>query len=390
MLVSETRIKTLEINYRGILQKNLAKRIAADLVYIAHLEGQTAFSNNRYSDDPERDGVPAARYAYFGRNISEEDLEAVASYKMDIDQANVVVVLDDTMAKGVEPWAFYGIRPINEKVVEGGTVLFVSRREPKELVKELEKKPFSYNLAVLPGDASFSGLWYYRDDGTDVRVLGAVARVDPDIVKIEDVVEYVRKKYGEKKAELARKAYEEVIIYRVQPNEGKEWPYPKPKLPKWYEFSEGIIVKAVPNEFRPGPRGLARNPHFKRWTSRTQRPVVRFDLCTKCTLCWLDCPDEAFDPTPDGYYDVNYEYCVGCGRCAEICPVNECIVMVDELEFEDNESPYEKWKRDPKGYIEWVEQKKGKKRVLPEFVTGKGEHVSVVDKPVPPKKIGGQ
>ena len=52
-----------------------------------------------------------------------------------------------------------------------------------------------------------------------------------------------------------------------------------------------------------------------------------------------DCPDECFDPTNDGLYDVNYEFCVGCGKCAEVCPVQECIVMVDELQFDDDKSP---------------------------------------------------
>jgi pyruvate ferredoxin oxidoreductase delta subunit len=105
------------------------------------------------------------------------------------------------------------------------------------------------------------------------------------------------------------------------------------------------------------------------------RPVVRFDLCTKCTLCWLECPDECFDPTSDGLYDIDYEYCVGCGKCAEICPVKECIVMVDELKFEDNSSPWEFHTRDAQGYITWAEEKKGQERVVYPFVTGTGLEV---------------
>ena len=99
---------------------------------------------------------------------------------------------------------------------------------------------------------------------------------------------------------------------------------------------------------------------FKRGTTKTQRPAVRFDLCTKCTLCWVECPDECFDPTTDGYYDIEYQYCVGCGKCAEVCPVKECIVMVDELQFEDDHSPWEHWKKDSKEYITWVEGKKAR------------------------------
>ena len=134
-------------------------------------------------------------------------------------------------------------------------------------------------------------------------------------------------------------------------------------------------MPAVPRGFEVGPRGQSRNPQFKRGTTKSERPVIRFDLCTGCTLCWQECPDQCFDPTPDGLYDVDYEYCVGCGKCAEVCPVKECIVMVDELRFEDYSSPWEHYKKDRAGYIEWAEQKKGAQRVLHPHVTGTGRAV---------------
>lgn len=378
----------LEVNYRGIFQKTLGKRIANDIVYIAHSEGKTAFSNGRYSDDPQRNGVPCANFAYFSTSLSEEDLEAEASAAMDIREAEVVVVVDDTMAKGVEPWGRYGIRPINEKVVQGGVILFVSRRKPQELVKELEKKPYRYNVAVLPGDASFSGLWYYRDDMTDVRVLGAISKLAPNIASLESVVNHVKRKYGsEDKVNAVRAAYDEVSVQEILPEEGVVWPYPKPELPGWNKFEEGVIVRGVQRGFKLGPRGQNRNPDYLRGTNRSQRPVVRFDTCTKCTLCWSVCPDEAFDPTEDGYYDVNYEYCTGCGRCSDICPVHDCIVMVDELRFSENSSPYLQYKKSPEQYVASVEEKKGKERIVPEHVTGKGNRVVRVEDPAPFKKV---
>lgn len=381
--VAEESIRRFEVNYRGIFQKTLGYRITKDLVYIAHSEGKTAFSNGRYSDDPQRNGVPCANFAFFSDGLSEEELEALASAKMDIDRADIVSVLDDTMVKGLEPWGHYGIRPINEKVVPGGTLLVISRRGPEDLIQFLDKKSFSYRLAILPGDASFAGLWYYRDDNTDVRVLGAVARIAPEIIHLERAKEYVKKTYKtEEKVRALEDGYNSVTFSEVNPNQGIVWPYPKPVLPAWNEFEEGIVVKGVPREFKIGPRGLGRNPDYKRGTSKTQRPVVRFDICTKCTLCWYECPDECFDPTSDGLYDVNYEYCTGCGRCAEVCPVSECIVMIDELKFTNNDSPWEEYRKDPLGYTKMIEEKKGKGRMMPSHVTGKGEKMSEISKPV--------
>lgn len=382
-------IERVEINYRGIFQKSLAYRISHDIVYISHSEGKTAFSNGRYSDDPQRNGIPCANFAFVSNDYDEEELEAIASAKMDVDEAELVIVLDDTMVKGLEPWGHYGIRPINQKIVEGGTLLIISRRKPEELVRHLERKPFRYNIAVLPGDRSFAGLWYYRDDFTDVRALGAIARVSPSIINIETVVNYVRSKYKNKaKVEAAREAYDSVVVRDVTQNDGRIWPYQKPVLPAWQDFSEGIVVKAVERGFKMGPSGQNRNPDFKRGTSKTQRPVIRFDTCIKCTLCWYDCPDECFDPTPEGLFDVNYEYCTGCGRCAQVCPVKDCIVMVDELKFDDYGSPWEMYKKDPAGYVSFVEAKKGTEREIPSHITGKGEKLVTVNN-VPFKKQGG-
>ena len=368
-------IKRVEINYRGIFQKNLAKKIGGDIVLIASRMGRVGFSNGRYSDSPERNGIPCKYFAFVSPDLDEEELEAECGAKLDIDEANVSVVLDDTLCKGVEPWGWHGIRPINEKVVPGGHLLVVSRRVPRDLLQFIARKPYPWHLATIEGDASFAGLWVYKDDLTHERVLGAIAALDPEIIAIEAVEAFLREKTGDqRRIDAAWRAYEEVreTQTRIEPGEGIEWPYEVPVLPKWSEFSEGAVVKAVPRRFALGPGGQVRNEQFKRFTTRTQRPVVRFDLCIKCTLCWYDCPDECFDPTPDGYYDVNYEYCVGCGRCAQVCPVKECIVMVDELRFSDNASPWEHWKRDPAGYVRWVEEKKGAERTVYPFVTGTG------------------
>jgi pyruvate ferredoxin oxidoreductase delta subunit len=387
-------IKQVEVNYRGIFQKTLGKRIGSDIAIIATHMGQVGFSNGRYSDSPERNGIPCKYFAYVSPDLSEEELEAECGANLEIAKCDFSVVLDDTMCKGVEPWGWHGIRPINEKLTEGGYLLVVSRKSHDELLEFIGKKPYNYQLAILPGDASLAGLWVFKDDLTHERVLGALAGLDPSLISIEAVEEHLLKKTREPhRAKAAREAAETIRANTrvVTPDQGIDWPYEVPVLPKWTEFGEGTVVRAVPRGFEIGPRGQSRNPMFKRGTTKTQRPVVRFDLCTKCTLCWAECPDECFDPTSDGLFDVDYEYCVGCGKCAEVCPVHECIVMVDELRFDDYRSPWEAYKKNPNAYIEWAEEKKGTDRVSYPFVTGTGVEVGVgqrvpLGKVIPVKK----
>jgi pyruvate ferredoxin oxidoreductase delta subunit len=80
-------------------------------------------------------------------------------------------------------------------------------------------------------------------------------------------------------------------------------------------------------------------------------------------MCWLDCPDECFEVTPEGHYEVVYEACIGCGICAQVCPVKDCIVMVDELKFDPdldaNKDVWTAWQADRPKYNAWFEQKSG-------------------------------
>jgi len=46
-------------------------------------------------------------------------------------------------------------------------------------------------------------------------------------------------------------------------------------------------------------------------------------------MCWLYCPDAAIELDEDGFPHVNYDYCKGCGICANECP-RKAIEMVRE------------------------------------------------------------
>jgi Pyruvate/2-oxoacid:ferredoxin oxidoreductase delta subunit len=44
-------------------------------------------------------------------------------------------------------------------------------------------------------------------------------------------------------------------------------------------------------------------------------------VCNDCELCLVFCADVAISRRPDGHgFDIDLEYCKGCGVCAEECP----------------------------------------------------------------------
>ena len=351
---------SVEVVYRGIFQKHLGQRITRGVVLAARKEGKVGVSFGRYGDSPERNGIPAKSFAVVADTA--EELEAYLA-RYEPKDNDVTVAVDDTLFKGVESWAWYGLQPINQLTRAGGTVLVTSIREPEDLLRDSHRKGERWNLAILKGTASFSGLWVYKDDHTEVRVLGAIAKLAPHVASLASIEAAIREEWkDELKVASAKKAYERVATRPVGPDEGNpETPYSF-ELLKWHEMKEGLVIPGIPvrqevpgweGGYRPG-----RNPTFKKFSTRTMRPVVDFDTCTKCTLCWLQCPDSCFDVTPTGHYDANMEACCGCGVCESVCPVEHCVTMVNEQAFADNGSQFEAYTRDPAAYKAWLDEKR--------------------------------
>ncbi|MFT5139320.1 MAG: dihydropyrimidine dehydrogenase (NAD+) subunit PreA [Lysobacterales bacterium] len=74
------------------------------------------------------------------------------------------------------------------------------------------------------------------------------------------------------------------------------------------------------------------------------------DSCIECGLCHITCEDtshqaisHAKDENGNRTYEVIDEECVGCNLCALVCPVPECITMVEV----DTGKPYMNWTEHP-------------------------------------------
>ncbi|MDI3318013.1 MAG: (4Fe-4S)-binding protein [Bacillota bacterium] len=336
---------SVDITYRGIFQKILAGNIVKTLVKASRHSGKIGGTISRYSDSPERNGIPAKQFAVIAE--SEDELH-VQMAKYEPDNVRLIAALDDTLAKGHESWAWYGIRPIHLGLAEGGALLVVSDHERSKLLEFIPQLPFDWRLGILPGQKSFSGLWVYHDDGTEFRVLGAIAHLIPEVVRLEDLEKEVAKgPKAEQHLEGLRQGYREVQVSTVPAGVGAPYTYEPVRLPEWNEMAEAIIVPAA-------PRG-GRQEAFKKFTTRSERPVINFDACTQCKQCFMECPDSVFELTPEGTYRVEYEACCGCGICAEVCPVDDCIVMVDELAFDDNHDLYADWKADKAAYARFFQ-----------------------------------
>ena len=349
--MAEDRSISIEVVYRGIFQKTLAQRICRSVVLAARRSGHTGTAFARYGDSPERNGVPAKQFAV----VAADEIELEASMaKYEPSVVDVSIAVDDTLVKGVESWAWYGRQPIWKPVRPNGWLLVTSDKPADEVLAQTDTAERPYTLGIIPGGASFAGLWVYKDDHTDYRVLGALAKVLPKWISLENAkaasLELAKGDQGA--VASVQLGYDSTVMRPVKAGEGTSGhEHLQFTKPGWTTMRPGIIVDAR----KPGER----NPYYKKYGARTMRPVVNFDTCIKCTMCWLDCPDECFEVTPEGHYEVVYSACIGCGICAQVCPVKDCIVMVDELKFTDNVDKWQFWKKDKPAYNAWFESMSG-------------------------------
>lgn len=58
---------------------------------------------------------------------------------------------------------------------------------------------------------------------------------------------------------------------------------------------------------------------------RTFKPVLDKEKCVNCDNCLIFCPDSSVNRNRD----IDYDYCKGCGICANECPV-VAITMIKE------------------------------------------------------------
>ncbi len=92
----------------------------------------------------------------------------------------------------------------------------------------------------------------------------------------------------------------------------------------------------------PTPIATVPSTSYKTGTWRTYKPVIDYKKCIRCMICWKFCPEPSIIIVPNDKYgspnpaiskldapEIAYDYCKGCGICANECPA-KCINMVLE------------------------------------------------------------
>jgi pyruvate ferredoxin oxidoreductase gamma subunit len=89
--------------------------------------------------------------------------------------------------------------------------------------------------------------------------------------------------------------------------------YPRPD---WIEIPVEEVEVAAPDI-----HGAATSVLVKTGLWRTQRPVIDYERCNRCSwVCSTLCPDSAIAVEPDHTPRIDYDHCKGCMMCVAVCP----------------------------------------------------------------------
>ena len=72
----------------------------------------------------------------------------------------------------------------------------------------------------------------------------------------------------------------------------------------------------------PSIYAVGNSPERKTGNWRQFRPVLHPELCTRCWICFVRCPEAAISLDASDYPVVNYDECKGCLLCVHECPTH--------------------------------------------------------------------
>ncbi len=253
---------------------------------------------------PERRGAPVVAFC----RVDDHTIIT----REPISVPDVVVVLDPTVLRAVQATA--GLKP-------GGKLVVNTCLRPEELARDLGVG----GCTVATVDANRIALQFIGQAITNTAMLGALLKVEP-VASLEVLYGLLRERFpavADMNIQALQAAYDETSVAEFVMGDivmGDKRKKLVTDLPTWRTIDHACIV------FEPGS-----SVQYYTGDWRSMRPDWNSEKCVKCGKCWMYCPEAAINVDEHRDYKVDYDYCKGCGICAEECPYG-VIVMVEECE----------------------------------------------------------
>ncbi|UCG38963.1 MAG: 2-oxoacid:acceptor oxidoreductase family protein [bacterium] len=194
-------VKQVTIWARGVTQDMEGRHLSLLVANSADKDGKFVQAWDDYADLPDRVGVPLRKYA----RISEEEIEM--RYEYENKQPNVVIVMDDTIIKGMD---------ILHGMPKGGVLVVNSKRSADDLLKFIPNKELLSSITVVDASGIAADVavdFMGSEGGVEVAAVGkgisaplaGAASKATGLLKLESVVAVAANKEGVKQGAEAAK-----------------------------------------------------------------------------------------------------------------------------------------------------------------------------------------
>ena len=261
--------------------------------------GDAAFNDGYNNQDfpiygAERRGAPVTAFTRFSDGeITERGF---------IFSPDIVGVMDDSLIDDPLVNPFAGLR-------KGGCAVVNTTKPSDSLL------PGRSDVTVIAVDLTAKALEVLGKPVLSSGIAAAVARVAGIGEKpfLDAVAEELREvglsgEMVDKNVEFAMAIYGQLAPLELRTEE----------LPSKLEPVPLAVVvsgEGMEDVTRTGNSGLR---HTGNW--RTFKPVVDYEVCTDCMICYAYCPESAMSVGEDGRVQIDYDNCKGCMICLTECP----------------------------------------------------------------------
>ena len=258
----------------------------------------------------ERRGAPIVAYARIGKKPIME--------RGPINSPDILLIGDGTLLLDPAAAVLQG--------TESSTLIFINSRHPSSHLKK------HFQLETVPVQLDVSELCQ-RFIQKPMLVSTALAAVGASLmghIELHHLLQAIRQELGLERVgaekitanlKLAEEAFRKVPSFDLSFNESDNG-FPASRL---IALERRLPVDAVPVIFATGNMALRKTGNW-----RTHRPVIHYEECNGCAICYARCPEGDIRMESNDKPVIDYDHCKGCLICATECP-KHCIEVVREV-----------------------------------------------------------
>ena len=268
----------------------------------SRIVGTAAFSEGYHVQDfplygAERRGAPITAYT---RIADETILERGI-----IADPDVVIIADDSLIEDPMANPLGGIGPSTLIVINTNKPGIQERFAITARIHSIDATGLSLGIIGKAGAVSAAL------GGAACRILGFIPRDAMERAVIKELQSIgIPAQLIDKNVEVAVRCFESLPAYEITNREtapsisAKTFtiPYQEPTISSPSVYASGNIT----------------GRQTGRW--RIFKPVIHYDKCNKCWLCFVWCPEGAISLDDSEYPHIDYDHCKGCLICYEECP----------------------------------------------------------------------